>query len=50
MVADDWYFPVSHTTLPVCFTVMLELSVYVIELRLHEATTLTADGVTDREV
>lgn len=29
---------------------MLELSVYVIELRLHEATTLTAEGVTDREV
>ena len=50
MVADDWYFPVSHTRLPVCFTVMLELSVYVIEFILHEATTLTADGVTDREV
>jgi hypothetical protein len=50
MVADFWYFPVSHTMLPVSFTVMLEESVYFIALRLHEATTLTADGVTDKEV
>lgn len=49
-VAEAWYFPVSQVTAPVSSTLMLLEMVYVASLRLQDATTLMADGVTDSEV